>query len=283
MRLAVDSEAGLPPPNSPPSLLVSLKDLLPSPLSDEEVRDLSPAHHGPEHLQTTTSFLYHELQQTNSLLLSLHATLQRISEWSSHPSQFSSQAAQAVREIAENTIPQVWRAVLPIHLASLPSLLMVVQLLMEGMDYLIRAVRSGWGIAVKLHPLWVSNLRELISRVQHWFSEVEEIPLSEVTLTAHVSKSGPLTCSQSPSITFHSLMLCGATWDHTSSTLISSSSPPSPVCVTLTPVLAQTTLPLTCQCPVYSTADQRTILLHLPLPASSPSTHASFYCHTNCS
>lgn len=283
VRQAVNSDTG--PSNIAPSLLVSLQHLLPAPLSDEEMKDLSPAtQHGTEYPQTTVSFLYHELQQTNTLLLSLHGILEWSRDWSSHPSQFSSQAAQATREVAENRIPQLWRDVLPAHLSSLPSLLLVVQLLRESMDYLTSTVRSGWGLAVKLHPLWVSNPKDLISRVQHWFSEVQQIPLSEVTTVAHVTKPkpGPSPCSQNPRITFHGLRLCGATWDRVSSTLISSpSTPPSLVCVTLTPISRQRAVPLTYQCPVYSTTDQHTILLHLPLPTSSPSTHASLYCHTN--
>ena len=282
VRQAANSESGPHTPDVCPSLLVSLEQLLPAPLSDEEMKDLSPAtQHGTE--QTTVSFLYHELQQTNTTLLSLHAMLEWSRKWSSHPSQISSQAAQATREAAENKIPQLWRSVLPPHLSSLPSLLLVVQLLRESMDYLTGTVRSGWDLAVKLHPLWVSNPRDLISRVQHWFSEVQQTPLSEVTLTAHISKtkSGPSTCSRSPSITFHSLMLCGATWDQASCTLTPSpSSPPSSVCVTLTPTSGQRAVHL-CKCPVYSTADHHTILLHLPLPTSSPSTHAFLYCHMN--
>lgn len=281
MRQAVHSETGPPTPDVAPSLLVSLQTLLPAPLSDEEIKDLSPI---TQHLQTTVSFFYHELQQTNTTLLSLHAVLEWSRQWSSHPSQFSSKAAQATKEAAENKIPQLWRAVLPAHLSSLSSLLLVVQLLRESMDYLTGTVRSGWDLAVKLHPLWVSNPRDLISRVQHWFSEVQQTPLSEVTLLADISKTKPglSTCSRSPSITFHSLMLCGATWDQASCTLTPSpSSPPSPVCVTLTPTSGQRAVPLTYQCPVYSTADQHTTLLHLPLPTSSPSTHASLYCHTN--
>lgn len=286
MRQAVNCDTGPPISDVAPSLLVSLQHLLPTPLSDEEMKDLSPTtQHGTEHLQTSVSFLYHELQQTNTTLLSLHAMLQWSREWSSHPSRVSSQAAQATREAAENKIPQLWRNVLPPHLSSLPSLLLVVQLLRESMDYLTGTVRSGWDLAVKLHPLWVSNPRDLISRVQHWFSEVQQTPLSEVTLMTHISKTkpDPSTCSQTPSITFHSLMLCGATWDQASSTLTptSPSSPPCPVYVTLTPTSGQMDAPLTCQCPVYSTADQHTTLLHLPLPTSSPSTHASLYCHTN--
>ena len=136
MRQAVNCDTGPPTLDVAPSLLVSLQHLLPTPLSDEEMKDLSPTtQHGTEHLQTSVSFLYHELQQTNTTLLSLHAVLQWSMEWSSHPSRVSSQAAQATREAAENKIPQLWRNVLPPHLSSLPSLLLVVQLLKESMDY----------------------------------------------------------------------------------------------------------------------------------------------------
>lgn len=283
----VTSDSGLPSASTgsvrPP--LASLRQLLPAPLSHEEINDLSPtAQPDSGHLQTIVSFLYQELQHTNRLLLSIHASLQWISERSAHPFQLSSRAAQAVAEMAENKIPQLWSAILPAHLASLPSLLLLVQLLQGSVDYLISTIKGGWSLSVKLHPLWVSNPTDLMSRVQHWFAEVQQMPPSEVTLMAEVSTSSqdPPSHSQDPSLMFHGLSLCGATWDRASSTLTPSPAPPSHVCVTLTPVpiRSQRTVHHIYQCPVYSTADHHHIVLHIPLLTSSPSLTASLHCFT---
>ena len=166
-------------------LLTSLQQRLPQPLSSDEITDLSPADLSTTS-QATAAFLYNELQQINRRLLNLHASLQWMEESSAHPFQFSSQAARAVAKICENRVPHLWRDVLPPHLASLPSLSWVLRLLWEGMEYLVGTLRSGQGLSLKLHPLWVSNPRDLISRVQHSFAKHHDLSPSEVTLMAQV-------------------------------------------------------------------------------------------------
>ena len=184
VRRAVSSPSATQPP------LGSLQRLLPAPLSQEELTELSPTERfGSEVSQSTASFLFHELQQTNSSLSSLHASLQWIQQSASHPFQLSSEAVEALAEIAENKIPRVWRGVLPAHLASLPSILAVRQLLQAGMEYLVSTLRSGWSLSVKLHPLWVSDAKDLMSRVQLLFAEQQQISPSEVSLLAEVSGS----------------------------------------------------------------------------------------------
>ena len=96
---------------------------------------------------------------------------------------------EALAEIAENKIPRVWHGVLPAHLASLPSLLAARQLLQAGMEYLVSTLKNGWSLSVKLHPLWVSDARDLMSRVQLLFAEQQQISPSEVSLLAEVSGS----------------------------------------------------------------------------------------------
>ena len=175
------------PSLSSASLLPSLQQLLPLPLTQEELSDLSPPTENAG--QTSASFLHDELLQTNSLLLSLHASLQWIQEHSSHHTMFSWRAAQAVGEISNNRTPQLWLDLLPTHLTSLPSLLTVVQLVQRAMEYLVHMARSGWSLPIELHPLWVFNPRDLMSRVQHWFAEQDQIhPPTEVTLLAQVSQ-----------------------------------------------------------------------------------------------
>ena len=188
MKVAVNPASGPPAAANTDSihrLLTLLQQRLPKPLSSEEITDLSPAELSTAP-QATAAFLYNELQQINSHLLDLHASLQWMEESSAHPFQFSSQAARAVAEICENRVPQLWRDVLPPHLASLPSLSWVLWLLWGGMEYLVGTLRSGQGQSLKLHPLWVSNPRDLMSRIQHSFAKHRDLSPSKVTLMAQV-------------------------------------------------------------------------------------------------
>lgn len=292
----------LSPTHSSSGLLASLQQLLPVPLTQEELNDLSPP--ADDRGQTSASFLYDELWQTNSLLQSLHASLQWVQIHSSHNTMFSWRAAQAVDEISDNRTPRVWRDLLPPHLTSLPSLLTVVQLLWRALDYLIHMARSGWSLPVELHPLWVFSPKDLMSRVQHCFAEQHEIPPSEVTLVAQVSEdiplcnmliqtimmqvvNGPLSHSQDSSITFHSLTLCGATWNQDSFSLVVPSSPIPPsdvVCVTLTPGLSHTSHAQQYHiyhCPVLPSSDQCDSLFHIPFHTLSLPIHPFLCCHHN--
>lgn len=171
-------------PSPPPTgLLPTLQQLLPEALTHDQLSELSPEVGG----QTSGLCLYGQLEQTNFLLHSLHASLDWIQQHSSHHNMFSWRAAQAVVEISDDKIPELWRDILPPHLSSLPSLLTVVRLLWGSLDYLIHTARSGWSLPVELHPLWVFNPTDLMSRVQHWYAEQLEISPAQVSLLALVS------------------------------------------------------------------------------------------------
>ena len=165
------------------SLQISVCQLLPIPLSNDEITDMAPTDHSR---QSPASYLYDELKHINSLLISLHSSLQYIEESSTHHSLFSSQATQATVEISHNIIPCIWHSVLPPQLASLPSLLTLLNLLRCGMDYLISMHRSGWSLPLELHPLWVTNPQDLISRVQHWIAEQYKLSPNDIMLIAQV-------------------------------------------------------------------------------------------------
>ena len=170
-------------PPSPPSLQPSLHQLLPTPLPRDELTTLAPSNHSQ---QSPEAFLYDELLHTNSLLASLHSSLQSVEDSSTHHSVSSSQATQALAEIAHNTIPHIWDELLPSQLASLPSLLTLTRLLHRGMEYLASMNRSELSLPLELHPLWVSNPSDLISRTQHWVAERHQLSPNDIMLLTQV-------------------------------------------------------------------------------------------------
>ena len=171
------------------SLLTPLQQLLPRPLPEEDLRNLSPTEQcSSVQLQRTTAFLSQELRQVNDSLTALHASLQWVGEGTTDPLQFSSLAAATLREIAKNKIPRQWRDMLPAHLSHLPSLLPALHLLPVGVRLVTEALQSG-RLPRRLHPLWVPRLRLLLSRVLQQFAEEHQTPAEEVTLRGRVSNN----------------------------------------------------------------------------------------------
>ena len=103
-----------------------------------------------------------------------------------------------------------------------------------------------------------------------------------VYLIHHQVETTEFTQSQSPGITFHSLSLRGAVWDHTQEVLIpASSSTSTNVCVTVIPTTATSSdqeRPSLYACPVYTTRRRNHLLFHVFLSSSHPSIQASLHC-----
>lgn len=171
------------------SLLPPLQQLLPHPLPEEQLRNLSPLEqYSSNQPQKITAFLSQELREVSECLTALHGSLQWVGEGTTDPLQFSSLAAATLREIAENKIPRQWRDVLPAHLSSLPSLLPALRLLRVSVQEMTEALESG-RLPRRLHPLWVPQIRHLLFRVLQQYADDHQIPAEEVTLQGRVSNN----------------------------------------------------------------------------------------------
>ena len=127
----------------------------------------------------TEYFLRQELHLTSSSCTALLSSLQWMEEGTTDPLHSSSLAARTLREVAESRVPQQWRILLPPHLSSLPSLIPTIYMLQRRLQLASKALQEAW-LPNRLHPLWVSQPRQLLFLVQQNFAEQQNVAVEEV-------------------------------------------------------------------------------------------------------
>ena len=134
----------------------------------------------PSH-DRTEYFLRRELHLASSSRTALLSSFQWTEEGTTDPLHSSTLAACTLQEVAENRVPRQWRLLLPPHLSSLPSLVPTIYMLQRRLQLASEALREV-RLPNRLHPLWVSQPRQLLFLVQQNFAEKQSATTEDVHL-----------------------------------------------------------------------------------------------------
>lgn len=145
------------------SFLSKLQYFLPSPLTYSQLVELDPREDTTQHL---LAVLYEELCVHNSALVGLQASLNELLTFLKGDTLFTTRIGLTLTSIKDNTIPAMWKGLLPFPLAQCPELVLALNLLKSHVSFYTRVLESGKvSLPVVLEPTLFSNPRDVISRV----------------------------------------------------------------------------------------------------------------------
>lgn len=145
------------------SLLSKLQHFIPPPLTYSQLVELDPQEGTTQDL---LSILYEELCTHNSALVGLQASLNELLAFLKGDALFTSRIGLTLTSIRENTIPAMWKSLLPFPLALCPELMLALNLLKSRVSFYTRVLQSGKvSLPTVLEPTLFSNPSDVISRV----------------------------------------------------------------------------------------------------------------------
>ena len=164
-------------------LLSKLRSFIPPAFTYSQLTELDPQE---ETTDSLLSILYEELCIHNSVLIRLHASLNEIFSFLKGDTLFTSRIGLALTSIRNNTVPVIWRSLLPTPLAECPELVLALNLLRCRIAFYAKVLLKGSvssGLSV-LEPVLLSNPEDVISRI--FKKSTSECSNLEVQLDAKV-------------------------------------------------------------------------------------------------
>ena len=144
-------------------LVLKLRSFIPTPLTYSQLVQRDP------HQITTQdllSIIYEELCVHNSALISLHASLDELFTFLKGDALFTARIGVTLSSIRDNSIPAMWKTLLPFPLAQSPELMLALNLLRCRMEFYTRVLEVGKdNLPSSLEPALFSNPGDVISRM----------------------------------------------------------------------------------------------------------------------